>query len=343
MSATTVEYAEVPLLRRLLQRREAGVLGALVVLFLFMTFKSEYFLTEKNIFNVLRNMSTITIMAIGMTMIIVTGGIDLSIGATLALTSMLTARLMFQPGNIGGGTTFLTGFSPWLAVPTGLLAGVAIGLAIGLIITKLDVNPFITTLGMMSIARGMTYLTATSIKGAVAANIPVRNAFVQYIGIGKIGPVPVQVVIMLIMVAIFSLFIHYTVLGRQVYAVGSNAEAARLSGVNVDLVKIFVYTLTGFLCALAGLMNAGLVATAVTNAGVGAEMDVIAAVIIGGTSLSGGEGTIVGAVIGAAIMAVLKNAFVLLHLPIYLQTVSIGLVIILAVAIDGYRRRRAAA
>ena len=338
MSATTTEYTEVPFIKRVLQRREAGVFIALIVLCIIMRMSSEYFWTTKNMFNVLRNMSTITIMAIGMTMIIVTGGIDLSIGATLAVSSMLAARMMFP-----GGGTFLTGFSPWLAIPVGFLTGIGIGLVVGLIITKLDVNPFITTLGMMSIGRGMTYLLATGIKGAVASNIAVKNPFIQYIGIGKLGPVPVQVVIMIILVTLFSLFIHYTVLGRQIYAVGSNAEAARLSGVNVDMVKIFVYTLTGFLCALAGFMNAGLVATAVTNAGVGSEMDVIAAVIIGGTSLSGGEGTIVGAVIGAAIMAVLKNAFVLLHLPVYLQTVSIGVVIILAVAIDGYRRRRAAA
>ena len=321
-----------------MHRREVGVFGALIVLVIAMSFLSPYFLTQNNLFNVLRNMSTITIMAIGMTMIIVTGGIDLSIGSTVAVSSMLAARLMFP-----GGETFMTGFSPWLAIPVGFLCGTLIGLIIGLIVTKLDFNPFITTLGMMSIGRGLTYLLATGIKGTVAANISVKNPFIQYIGIGKIGPVPVQVVLMVILVTVSSLFIRYTILGRQIFAVGSNSEAARLSGVNVDNVKIFVFTLTGFLCALAGYMNTGLVATAVVNAGIGSEMDVIAAVIIGGASLAGGEGTIIGAAIGAAIMAVLKNAFVLLHLPIYLQTVSIGVVIILAVALDGYRRRRAKA
>lgn len=326
-------------IKRLLQRREMGVFFALVVLFIYMSLKSQYFLGRENIFNVLRNMSSITVMAIGMTMIIVTGGIDLSIGSTLGVTSMLAARMIFNSPDV-----FLTGYSPWLAIPVAVFFGGLIGLVNGLIITKLNVNPFITTLGMLSIGRGLTYLLATGIRGAVASNIPMKNGFVNFIGIGKIGwegfQVPMQVVIMFTLVIVFSLFLQYTVLGRQIYAVGSNSEAARLTGVNVHFVQIFVFTLTGLLCALAGLMNSGLVGAAVTNAGAGSEMDVIAAVIIGGTSLSGGEGTIIGAVIGAAIMAVLKNAFVLLHLPVYLQTVSIGVVIILAVAIDGLRRRR---
>ncbi len=326
------------ILKRLVQRRETGVFFALIVLIIYMSVKSPYFLGQENIFNILRNMSSITVMTIGMTMIIVTGGIDLSIGSTLGISSMLAARMMFS------SDVFLAGYSPWLAIPCAVLLGGLIGLSNGLIITKLNVNPFITTLGMMSIGRGLTYLLATGIKGVVASNIPMKNWLVNFIGIGKIGwegfQIPMQVVIMFALVILFSLFLQFTVLGRQIYAVGSNSEAARLTGVNVHFVQIFVYTLTGLLCSLAGLMCAGLVGATVTNAGTGSEMDVIAVVIIGGTSLSGGEGTIIGAVIGAAIMAVLKNAFVLLHLPVYLQTVSIGVVIILAVAIDGLRRRR---
>ena len=136
----------------------------------------------------------------------------------------------------------------------------------------------------------------------------------------------------------FSLFLKHTVLGRQIYAVGSNREGARLCGVNVDRVQIFAYTITGAFCALAGIMNAGLLSTAATNAGLGNELDVIAAVVIGGASLAGGEGSILGAIIGAAIMAVLRNAFVLLHLPAFMQTISIGVVIILAVAVDNLRK-----
>ena len=166
-----------------------------------------------------------------------------------------------------------------------------------------------------------------------------RDEAVNFLGKGYIGPVPVPVIEMLVLVIIFSLFLRYTVLGRQIYAVGSNEQAARLSGVPVNLVKLFVYTITGTLAALAGIMTAGLLATSATNAGVGSELDVIAAVVIGGASLAGGEGTIIGSIIGAAIMAVLRNAFILLQFPIYMQTISIGVVIILAVAIDQLRRR----
>ena len=317
--------------RRLLQRRELGVFIALVIMIIIMSFASPYFLRSENIFNILRNMSTISIMAIGITMVIVTGGIDLSVGSVLGITGMFAARMIYE------------GVPDWLAIIMGFASGFLLGSINGLIITKLSVNPFITTLGMLSIARGFTYLLATGLKGAVASNIPLRNEFVAFIGGGKVGPVPTPVIIMFALVIIFSFMLKNTVLGRQIYAVGANQEAARLSGVNVHRVQIFVYTITGGFCALAGLISAGLLKTAATNAGTGNELDVVAAVIIGGTSLTGGEGTIWGAVIGAAIMAVLKNSFVLLHLPAYLQTVSIGVIIILAVAIDSIRKGRAGA
>jgi ribose transport system permease protein len=265
-----------------------------------------------------------------MTMIIVTGGIDLSVGSILAAGAMMTARLMTYGG-----------INPWLAVLGGLLMGLVLGAINGLIITKIKVNPFITTLGMMSIARGMAYLLATGLQETVASNIPMKDPAVNFLGAGVIGDFhfPFPVIEMAVLVILFSIFLKFTVLGRQVYATGSNEQAARLSGVNVDMVRLFVYTLTGTLAAYAGIMNAGLLSTAATNLGLGNELDVIAAVIIGGTSLNGGEGTIYGAVIGAAIMAVVRNAFVLLHIPIHWQTVTIGIVIILAVATDRLRQR----
>jgi ribose transport system permease protein len=320
---------------RMLQIREIGVLLALVILVMAMSLLSDAFLTELNIFNVLRGMSTIGIMSIGMTMVIVTAGIDLSIGSILAASSVITARLMF---------TEVT--DPWTAVLLGLMFGGGLGMANGLIITKLKVNPFITTLGMMTIARGLTYLLASGLQGTVASNVPMRDPAVSFLGGGYVlqdtflqRGIPFPVILMFILVIVFSLFLRNTVLGRQVYAVGSNEAAARLSGVPADRVKIFVYTLTGILCALAGIMTAGLLRTAATNAGVGIELDVIAAVVIGGASLAGGEGTIFGAIIGAAIMAVVRNAFVLLQFPSYAQQITIGVVIVAAVAIDRWRRR----
>jgi ribose transport system permease protein len=314
--------------RRLLQTREFGVFLALVALLVLMRFLTPYFWKADNIFNVLRGMSTIGIMAIGQTMIIITGGIDLSVGSVLAASAMLTARLMYTQV-----------VPPWIAVLIGIGFGTLLGAINGLIITRVKVNPFITTLGMLSIARGLAYLLASGLQGTVASNIPMRDESVNFLGSGYIGPVPFPVIEMFVLVFVFSLFLRSTVLGRQIYAVGSNEQAARLSGVPVNLVKLFVYTITGALSALAGIMTAGLLETSATNAGTGSELDVIAAVVIGGASLAGGEGTIIGSIIGAAIMAVLRNAFVLLQFPIYMQTISIGVVIILAVAIDQIRRR----
>jgi ribose transport system permease protein len=320
--------AEPGILRRLVGSRESGVLVALIILGILMSFLSPYFLKTNNLFNVLRGMSTIGIMAIGMTMVIVSGGIDLSVGSLAAVSAMFAARLMTY-----------NNLNHWLSVLAGLGMGLLLGAVNGIIITKVNVNPFITTLGMLSIGRGLTYLIATGLQGTVASNIPMRNESVNFLGSGYIGVVPFPVIEMVVLVIIFSLFLNQVVLGRQIYAVGSNEQAARLSGVNVGRVRLFVYTITGGFCALAGIMNAGLLSTAATNLGVGAELDVIAAVVIGGASLMGGEGTILGAVIGAAIMAVIRNAFVLLKLPIYTQTVAIGVVIILAVAMDQLRKR----
>ena len=313
-------------LRGLFAAREAGVLGALVVLCIALSFASPYFFTLRNIFNVLQGMSTIGIMAIGMTMVLVSGGLDLSVGSILAVGAVMTARLMTYQG-----------LNPWLAVFCGLAAGLAFGAVNGLIVTRARIVPFIVTLGTLSIGRGLAFLLATSGEGSVASNVPMRDAGVGYLGAGYLGPVPVPVIIMLALVVVAALFLGNTVLGRQIYAVGSNARAARLSGVNVDRVRLFTYVATGGLSAIAGIISVGLLSTASTNLGQGIELDVIAAAVIGGTSLQGGEGSVIGTLFGAAIMAVVRNAFVLLGLPLHFQTMIIGAVILLAVGID--RRR----
>lgn len=312
---------------RIYQVKEMGVLTALILMFVLMSFASPYFLTPLNIFNVMQAMSTIAIMAIGETMVLVAGGLDLSVGSLLGVSAMFTARLMTYHH-----------FEPWLAALSGIGLGLALGAINGLVITKVKINAFITTLGMLSIARGLTFLLATGLEGTVASNIPMRDPSVNFLGAGYIGPVPFAAIIMLVLVAVFSWFMANTVLGRQIYATGSNEQAARLSGVDVDKVRLFTFVAVGGLCALAGIMRAGILSTAATNLGVGDELAVIAATIIGGTSLFGGEGTAYGALIGAGIMAVVYNAFVLLHLPLHLQTVTIGLVIILAVGLDRFRR-----
>ncbi len=302
--------------------REAGVFLALVCMVVFMGFASPFFFTAQNIFNVLRNTTTIGIIAIGATMVIISGGIDLSVGSVMAVSAMVMARLFYH----GFGTL------------PGMLLGVGTGAFIGafnaLMVTKVKLPPFIATLGTLSIGRGLTVLFATGIRGSVASNITVTDPLVLFLGGGYLGPVPFSVVIMAALYAFFGWFMRNTVLGRQVFAVGSNEEAARLSGVHVDRVKLFTYMTTGVLAALAGILQTGLLSTAVTNAGQAVELDVIAAVVIGGASLAGGIGSVWGALIGASIMAVLRNSFVLLRLPGFAQTISIGVVIILAVALD---------
>lgn len=315
--------------RKYLQMRELNVLSALIVIVILMSMLSPYFLTQDNIFNILRGMSIIGIMAIGQTMVIVTGGIDLSVGSILAVSSMLTARIITVHDE-----------NAFLALLAGLSFGLLLGTISGLIITKFKINPFITTLGMLSIGRGLTYLLATGVKGTVASNIPMKNESIVFLGNGYLGKVPFSVVILLLLVVMATIFLKRTVLGRYIYAVGSNERSARLSGVPVDKVRIFVYGISGFFCALAGIIVTGRLSTAATNIGIGNELDVIAAVVIGGASLQGGEGTVTGAVIGATIMAIVRNAFVLLHIPNHFQTITIGIVIILAVGVDQILKRR---
>jgi ribose transport system permease protein len=288
-----------------------------------MSAASPYFLKQDNLFNVLQGMSTIGIMAIGQTMVIITGGIDLSVGSLMAVSSMLTARLI---------TVYSQ--NALLAVICGLIFGLLLGTVSGLTITRFKINPFITTLGMLSVGRGLTYLLATGVKGTVASNIPMQNASVIFLGSGYLGPVPFSVVLLLLLVILATVFLKYTVPGRYIYAVGSNERSARLSGVPINKVRIFVYAISGFFCATAGIILTGRLSTAATNIGVGNELDVIAAVVIGGASLQGGEGTVTGAIIGATIMAIVRNAFVLLHIPNHFQTITIGVVIVLAVGLD---------
>jgi len=326
LSATNEAGLSKRTIGRVLAVREAGVLGALIVLCVALSLASPYFFTLRNIFNVLQGMSTIGIMAIGMTIVLVAGGLDLSVGSVLAVGAVLTARLMTYQG-----------VNPWLAATAGLAAGLVFGLVNGLLVTRARIVPFIATLGTLSIGRGLAFLLATGQSG-VASNVPLRDAGGGFLGAGYIGPVPMPVILMLTLVIIGALFLGNTVLGRQIYAVGSNVRAARLCGISVDGVQCFTYVVAGGLSALAGIINTGLLSTASTNLGQGIELDVIAAAVIGGTSLVGGEGSVIGTLFGAAIMAVVRNAFVLLGLPLHFQTMIIGVVILLAVGLDLRRR-----
>ncbi|MDC7232531.1 MAG: ABC transporter permease [Spirochaetales bacterium] len=306
------------ILKKLLARREASVLIALIVLCVALSLMSPYFLKQRNIFSVLRQISAIAIMAVGQALIIITGGIDLSVGSMLGLMGVLTA--VFSTWHL----------PPVLVFLIVIFCGILMGSINGLLVTKVNITPFIVTIGMMNIARGLSLL----ITGGMPIHI---DSSINFLGGGYLGPIPFSVIIMALIAVLGILFASRTLPGRNVYAVGNNDRAAELSGVRVHRVKIMVYAITGALCALAGIIIGGTLNSADPNSGKGYEMDVIAAVILGGTSLSGGEGTIQGVLIGAALMGVLRNAFVLLGISAYLQIVTIGVVIIGAVAIDSFK------
>jgi len=297
-----------------------GVLIAFLCECIALSVLSPYFLSATNLFNVMKSFSYTGIISVGMTMLIVIGALDLSVGSVLGLGGMVTAALMDRMQ-----------LNPFASVISGLLVGVFIGYIISLLVNKLKINSFIVTLAFLSVARGFTYLIA---KGS---NIFVRSEAVIFLGQGYLGKVPLPVVIMLSLVIIGTLFMHYTVMGRQIYAIGGNDRAARLAGIQSDNVRMLVFMVTSGLASFAGIISAGMLGSAEMTAGTGVELDVIAAVIIGGASLKGGKGTVVGSLIGAAIMGVLRNGFVLLGLSYEAQIISIGLVIILAVVVDSIK------
>ncbi|API91599.1 ribose ABC transporter permease [Virgibacillus sp. 19R1-5] len=296
-------------------------LGPLLGLFLItivLGVMSENFFTLNNIFNLLRQVSVNALIAFGMTFVILTAGIDLSVGSTLALGSALTAGLL------------ASGMDPFLAVCIGLLIGLILGAVNGLIIAKGKVAPFIATLATMTIFRGATLVYTD---GKPITGLSDSFAF-EMIGKGYVFGIPFPVIVMI--VVFFSLFfvLRSTVFGRQVYAIGGNEEASKLSGIRADRVKIGVYSLTGMLSVLAGIIITSRLDSAQPTAGAMYELDAIAAVVIGGTSLSGGRGRIFGTLIGALIIGVIDNGLNLLNVSSFYQQIVKGLVILLAVLLD---------
>jgi len=299
----------------------AGILPILVIICILFAFLSPNFLTGGNIVNILRQASINIVLATGMTFVILTGGIDLSVGSILAVSAVVTLLVSLLPA-LG-----------WAAVPAGLLAGLLLGLVNGALITFLDVPPFIVTLGSLTALRGVAFLVA---KGTTLIN---RDINFAWVGNSYVGPLPWLVIIALLTVIASWFVLRQTVLGVQIYAVGGNERAARLTGIKVNRVLLFVYGVSGLLAGLAGIMSASRLYSASGIVGQGYELDAIAAVILGGTSFTGGIGTIGGTLLGALIIAILNNGLTLLNLSYFWQLVVKGLVIILAVMIDRLRRR----
>jgi ribose transport system permease protein len=304
--------------------KELNILIALGALCTFLSFASPYFLETNNLLGVTRAFSLTAIAAMGQTMVIITGGIDLSVGSVLALSGLSTGMLLER------------GWPLLPAMVAGLLVGTVAGFINGLLVTKIGLPPFIATLGTLSIGRGLVYVLT---KG-YPVTVPRGQDLLIELGQGYVGPVPVPVIVMLGVTILGTIFLSQSALGRYIYAVGGNEEAARLAGINVAGVKLLVYTLSGTLAGLAGMILLARLVSAQPSAGLGFELPVIAAAIIGGTSLLGGEGTVLGAVLGAAIIGVLENGMVLLNVNTYAQQAVTGTVIILAVSLDIWHKRR---
>lgn len=292
----------------------------LVLFSIVISFLSDRFLTMSNLLNVFRQTSVNAIIAVGMTFVILTGGIDLSVGSIFAFSGAVAAALV------------AAGQHPIIALCGALLIGGLIGFCNGFIISKGKLQPFIVTLATMTIFRGLT-LVFTNGK-------PISSGFDEYgemfskIGSGYIFGIPNPIIIMILVVGIGYFILKHTTIGRYVYAIGGNEDATKLSGININKVKLFTYGISGLLAALAGIIITSRLSSAQPTAGSGYELDAIAAVVLGGTSLAGGVGSVIGTIVGAFIIGILNNALNLLSVTSYYQLLAKGLVILIAVLID---------
>ena len=311
--------------------RESGVFLVIVLMFLFLSTFTKSFLGVHNLLNIGRQVSLLGIMAIGMTFVLITGEIDLSIGSTYALSGIVTGMLLIGQSNL------------YFSIFAGLAVGVLIGFLNGFISTYGKLPSFITTLGMMSIVRGIALLITdgepVAINELSGANPIDVNKF-YFLGQGRLfNIVPMQLIFFIIISIIGLLLLSKTVFGFKVYAVGGNKKAAYVSGIKVSSIKIWAFIILGFLSALSGvLMVAFMPSTQGGRTGVGIELDVIAAAVVGGSSLSGGEGTILGTILGCFIIGILRNGLVLLGISPFWQEFAIGVVIIFAVGVDMWTR-----
>jgi ribose transport system permease protein len=305
-------------------RPETGIVIVLLLLSLILGMTTSTFLTADNLFGIVRNYSDIAISALGITMVLVIGGIDLSVGSIMAFSGLVSAVALTS-----------WGLPTPLAVFAGVLGGGLIGLINAFLIVRLRLQPFIATLGMLGVTRG---IVVGSTSGQVVRDFP---ASFTALGQGYVGPAPGPVLIMLLCAVIVGAFLKYHVWGTYIYAIGGNETSAVLTGLPVSKVKAFVYIASGMLSGLAGVLVVSRLGVSAPTQALGYELNVIAAAVIGGVSLQGGRGTIPGAVLGAVIIGILYNALVMLRIDTYWQQAFIGGIIILAALVDILRQRRA--
>ena len=291
------------------------LVAALVVLVAVMSAYSPYFLTLSNILELTRSITEVGLIALGMTLVVLTGGIDLSVGSTVALTSV-TAGMMMSAG-----------VEVWLAALGALVLGVLCGLANGLMIVRLRMPSIIATIATLAIYRG----AALGLSGSKPYEIP--GSF-YLLGQSYVGPIPLQLLILLACAAILAIVLKMTLFGRTLYAIGNNESAARFAGLRVDRAKIVVYMISGFLSALAAMIFISRVSGARENAGLGYELDAVTVVVLGGASISGGRGSIVGTLLGLLIIGLLRNGLTLGFVPAEVQVVFVGLILIGAAVLN---------
>lgn len=309
-------------LSRLMAVRSATTyaLVGLVAVTVLMSFASPSFLSSDNVANILRQVSINALIAVGMTYVILSGGIDLSVGAVMALAGTIAAGLL------AGGA------SGWVALPACLSIGLAVGFFNGLCVARASMPPIIVTLATMGICRGLALLYTG---GYPISGLP---QWMRWFGSGSILGVATPVVIMVLAYALGAFVLGRTPFGRHVYAIGGNEQATRLSGVRVGRVKLAIYTLSGFMAALAGVVLTSRLMSGQPNAGEGFELDAIAAVVLGGTAITGGRGALIGTLVGAMLLGVLNNGLNMMGVNPYVQTVAKGVIILLAIYIGRERR-----
>lgn len=324
-TAAKTRQNEPGLLKRISKIPGVSALLPLLVLIVFLSLTTDTFLTADNIKNILRQASIYAIMATGMTFVLLTGGVDLSQGSVLALCSVTGCMALNATNNM------------WIAIAVAVLSGAIVGFINGMAIAYIKLPPFIMTLGSLYMVRGftlyITHSTQVSFKG--------HDAF-RFIGQGSLCGIPFPVYVFLLVGLVAMLFLTYTATGREIFAVGSNSTSARLSGVKVNKTTVLVYTLSACCVGIAAVVYLARLTAAQPTAGESYEMEAIAAAVVGGTSQAGGEGGVLGSLIGAIIIAVIRNGLVLLGVGNYFTKIVVGLIIVLAVALDITRRRLAA-
>ncbi len=303
--------------------KKYAIVLVLIVLIILFAIGNSLFFTISNFVNILRQVSMLAIVAIGMTFVLISGGIDLAVGSQLSFVGVLTAVMVS-----------VVGLHPVAACLIGLIATTIVGMIDGIIISKTNVPPLIVTLAMMQILQGLGYV--------ISGGLPVYGLpeSLKVLGQGYFGPVPIPVIIMVVIILIGAFILNKTYIGRYFYAVGSNEEAARLSGLNVVWIKLIAYMLSGLFSGIAGIIMMARINSGNPTAGRSFEMDVLTAVVLGGVSVLGGEGKVFGAVIGVLIIGVLSNGLIIMGINEYYQLMVKGIVLLFAVIFDSLNSKK---